>query len=460
MSSEIIDNFERLVSMRGVKKCIENKDYLSLAMYLGKKYCGFTDDDIDYIEHFWDPAFNKGWFYASKQMVVEEFGYKESGHVMRDFHNKLIDNYDDKVDYLQVNEDHKLVKAHCDKNLNGKKHGGVPKKYFIISGECFKMLLQSAQTERGREIRKYYIRVESLCAIFNKFLFMYMSHREQEQVKLLIEEKKKIENELKKEAIRYQNLFNINKELLSYKKFIEKNERIYIVSSWNYARQGIFKIGQTKNMQSRSSQHNNTRIGGDKFKILEEFKVNDSQAVEKIIHRKLKGLLVKDTKEFFMCPFRYIKQIVAMIVKNDDEENDSVNTLIDAVFELKQNSSDPSTWLSDHEREIFGEEMKLILPAPPEIDENGEEIPPEQRTERKEYKFDVTTATAEQKQAFVAEVIDAYRRTIGDQQLKWKDIQSQIISATGIPKYKFKALDWKPLVQTENSSRQLSIRWR
>ncbi len=41
-------------------------------------------------------------------------------------------------------------------------------------------------------------------------------------------------------------LHNIQKELLTYKKRIAKGEIVYIVSSENYARQGIYKIGRTK----------------------------------------------------------------------------------------------------------------------------------------------------------------------------------------------------------------------
>ncbi len=72
-----------------------------------------------------------------------------------------------------------------------------------------------------------------------------------------------LQQELKEKDDQLNRLHNIQKELLSYKKRVVKEETVYIVSTANYARQGIFKIGRTKTkMQFRSSSHNTTHVQG------------------------------------------------------------------------------------------------------------------------------------------------------------------------------------------------------
>jgi hypothetical protein len=254
--------------------------------------------------------------------------------------------------------------------------------------------------------------------------------KELEDSKKLIEEK---DNIIKAKDEQTNRIHNVNIELLTYKKLNELNESIYIVATHRYATQGIFKIGRTKNMKTRTSGHNNTHIAGDKVKVLKEFKVNDSILMENYIHKKLKGLLVNGEKEFFIAPYDLLLNIIEVVIHNDSEHNDLINSIIDTVNKLKYNQYNADHWMSGIPENTFHDEMKLIVPG--DFNEPDEVVSV----------FDVSNATEVQKKAFVAQCILAYQQTITEpqQQLVWKAFQTYLIEQLSMPKYKYKALQWR-----------------
>lgn len=256
------------------------------------------------------------------------------------------------------------------------------------------------------------------------------------------------ELEIKEKDDQLNRLHNIQKELLSYKKRISKEETIYIVSTSNYARQGIFKIGRTKTKMSfRNSSHNNTHISGDKVKVIKEFKVNDAVLVERNIHTKLNGLLLDGEREFFMCPYDLLESIVDVIINHDDEENEIVNKIIDTVYKLKQQSFNAVDWTQGIHEDIFIETLTIT---------NGEE---------KLAELDISSWDEENKKEFVATCIKAYikqNNALDEQnfQIMWKAFQLFMISQLSIPKSRFKSGEWKPFVKEEVTKEKLAIKWR
>ena len=296
-------------------------------------------------------------------------------------------------------------------------------------------MLMKCGTKKGDKVCDYYLKVEQLAIFMKDYIVALHAHLMQKQ---LTEQKQIIEAkdaaiEAKDAAI--NRIHNVNIELLSFKKLNEKNESIYIVATFRYATMGVYKIGRTKCMKARTSGHNNTHIAGDKVKVLKEFKVNDSVAVENYIHRKLKGLLVNGEKEFFVCPYDLLENIINVVVRDDDTHNTLIDSVVDTVNQLKCSNYNPERWMSGIDTTIFRDEYQLISPstepdAEPEI----------QAT------FDVTIATEDQKKAFVAQCVQAYRVTITEpNQLIWKPFQAYLITQLQIPKYRFKSLYWKPL---------------
>jgi hypothetical protein len=225
-------------------------------------------------------------------------------------------------------------------------------------------------------------------------------------------------------------------QVITYKKLTEKNESIYIAATHTYATQGIFKIGRTKCIKSRTSGHNNTHVSGDKVKVLKEFKVNDSVSMENYIHKKLKGLLVNNEKEFFKCPYNLLEDILDEIINNDEEHSKHINSIIDLVFQLKSTNYSSDKWMEGIDPDVFKDEFQLIST-------NNTEA---------EAVFDMTSATIQQKKEFVSKCVDAYKTTIEvPNAVIWKVFQNFLISQLKIPKYKYKALEWKPLFNELNA---------
>jgi prophage antirepressor-like protein len=260
----------------------------------------------------------------------------------------------------------------------------------------------------------------------------YNLNKELEQARQQLAQKNKYIEEKEEE---YNRLHNINAELLSYKKLSEKNESIYMVSTRNYIKHGLIKVGRTKNLKARGQTHNTSHPTGDKIKILYEFKVNDSALVESIIHKKINGLRPDKHSEFFMCPYDLLHDIIDLIVNYDCAENEAVNKLIDAVYRLKQQRFTLTDWTSGLDMAIFEENMKLVENV---TNAEGEEV------EVKRAKFNITTATQPQKDAFIRDCMLAYQKNILEPHatLNWSTFRPHLIDQL-IPKSKFKALEWR-----------------
>ncbi len=267
----------------------------------------------------------------------------------------------------------------------------------------------------------------------------------QQKVMFLEEKNKQIEAE-------NNRLHNTQKELLSYKKRVSKDETIYIVSTKNYARQGIYKIGRTKNkMKTRSSSHNTTHVAGDKVKVLKEFKVNDATLVERNIHTKLNGLLIDNEKEFFMCPFNLLVNIVDVIVNNDQEENELVNSIIETVYKLKNIQFNPSDWMTGIPEGAFAEVFTI------------------QHNDQTPVVLDISNWTTRHKKDFIDRCIQEYvaqqNKVDQEYQMCWKTLQKyiydQLSAQLTIPRSKFKVTEWKPYVKDcVDDKENLSIKWR
>jgi hypothetical protein len=416
--------------MTSIQETLVKYNYAELTQQQLAEHMDFSADEQRMLTMFWEPTFNSGWVYLSPTMITQEMGYKQVSHFYKD---TLYTSYVKDIDYVEIKKDDELVKlykmlAEEISSLGKKVHtGGKAKKYYKITGKTLKKMLMKCGTKKGDQICDYYLKVEQL-AIFMKD---YISSLHKHILETKLAEKDSI---IENNEAKINRIHLLNEEYLSYKKLNEKNETIYIVSTYDYATQGIYKVGKTKKlMKTRSSSHNTTHVSGDKVKVLKEFKVNDCSLVEKMIHNKLKGLLVKGDQEMFMCPYDLLENLVDVIVNDDNAHNSLVNSIIDTVNTMRSSKYSPDKWTSGIDMSIFNEEMQLIIP-------NDSDVPEIQA------RFDMTSATDLQKKAFVEQCIEAYKKTIQDPQiLVWREFTKYLFQQLPIPKYQYKALQWKPI---------------
>ncbi len=173
-------------------KCVSNEELA--------KYIGFNKREMNMMNAFWGPCFNKNWMYLYPEFIRDELGYKTT----HDFYNTVLRNgeYKEEEDYKQVSKEHELVgKFYHDCNRDRKLPGNKAS-YYIITGKCLKLILMSLRTQIAVETRKYYIKVEELAIFMNDYTQELQKelYKKQLEVKdqLLIESKKDLEEEKNK----------------------------------------------------------------------------------------------------------------------------------------------------------------------------------------------------------------------------------------------------------------------
>ncbi len=208
MSVEII-NYTKLINE---KIYTENINPIVLAKYIGKNYCSFNENELKMLEIYWEPAFNKNWLYAHDDMVENIFGHKNGKDMMYNFSNKLKKEFDENIDFQVVSSNHEIVQFYCSlSDTTNKSRGGHNKNHYIITGETFKQILMGSNLEKGKQMKKYYIKVENLARMTINAISKcckYLSDKQlQEKEKLLLESKEAYEKQQKElEEAKQKNL--------------------------------------------------------------------------------------------------------------------------------------------------------------------------------------------------------------------------------------------------------------
>ena len=194
-------------------------------------------------------------------------------------------------------EDYKIMLFHTEKRKN---EGGFNKEDVMLNIDTFKNLCMMAKTQKGKEIRKYYVKLEN---IYNEI------------IKSEIEEQKKILEEQKKQI-----------QLLENKPETEgfggKSGFIYIIR--DEATSNIYKIGLGEDANKRYMALNSVSTQKS-LKLISTFKTNNTKNAEKIIHLLLDPFKIKKRNEWFcFCnetEFNYAIYIIKRAIEFTDKYN-------------------------------------------------------------------------------------------------------------------------------------------
>ena len=178
-------------------------------------------------------------------------------------------------------EDYKILLVRTDEQVL---HGGHNKGTVMLNVDTFKNLCMLAKTNKGKVIRKYYVKLES---VYNEIVKEQLEQRELEH---------------------QQQLQAKEQELLRYKEKtyeeIEKTGHIYVIKT-----DGGTKVGKTKdavNKRIRGLQTGNV----NNIEILLDFRTSNPDLLEKCAHYILDRYRCNSNREFFDCDINYIKTIV------------------------------------------------------------------------------------------------------------------------------------------------------
>jgi phage anti-repressor protein len=193
--------------------------------------------------------------------VFRMIGFANKGNAMKTIKNNFTEG-----------EDYKKLLFHMEKQVqNGRNLGGagLNQETVMLNVDTFKNLCMLAKTERGKEIRKYYVKLEN---VYNEIVM--------EEIK---ENKKELE-ESKKELATLKKL----KTKKWYNQ--EPGDTIYAIKIDN-----IIKIGKTRNIKARESYYTQNQTG-DVFYIK---KCHNCDLSEKVIHHMLDKHRLENNKEWF-----------------------------------------------------------------------------------------------------------------------------------------------------------------
>lgn len=186
-----------LIIENALKITKDNKPISNLEL---AKLSGFNEKECEMLQMFWQPAFNNSWIYLNDEIIQTYLTNDVSKDYLQNFYKRiLLKTYEEGIDYKEVSKDNELVKSHSSKMKNRKSHSskmvdeksylpkmvGNRKKYYIVSGECYKCLLMNSKAKLGKDTRKYFIKVEQLAIRMKDYLnFVNMVAKDMEIKKI------------------------------------------------------------------------------------------------------------------------------------------------------------------------------------------------------------------------------------------------------------------------------------
>ena len=185
------------------------------------------------------------------------------------------------------------------------------KTYLFVAPIVYKELLMLIKTNKGKEIRSYYIELEQIFKFYNKYVQIYNSSKLENMQKYLELEKEKNES--------------MNQKIIEMKT-LEEDEYVYICTNSIHDMNNIYKIGKCRSLKARLSSYNTGHLGAQKYYYCYSFKCHNSRTLEELIHNFLKPYSIKN--EMYKIKFEYLKNIVEYICNTYSEVTKVVNRFI------------------------------------------------------------------------------------------------------------------------------------
>ena len=232
--------------------------------------------------------------------VFKMIGFANKGNAMKTIKSNFIKDEDYKVVIFRTEKnqkagrsEHETLLFHAEKQKKtDETRGGHNKEDIMLNVDTFKNLCMLAKTDKGKEIRKYYVKLEN---IYNKIIKEEIedNKKELENTQKLLEEKETL---LEKQGQKLTKLTRV----ISHK----IGESIYIFEC-KYLEETIYKIGRTKNANKRESALITGNFNG---KVVFHYPCLNSVLLEKLVHQLLDEFRLDVNREWFDCSLEKIKE--------------------------------------------------------------------------------------------------------------------------------------------------------
>ena len=184
------------------------------------------------------------------ETLVKLVGFAHKKNAKRTLENNFTKDEDYKI-LLLPKEHNKKVLLSKEQNLNTKDLGGRPEEQVMLNIDTFKNMCMLVKTEKSKEIRKYYVKLEN---IYNKIV-----KEEIKNQKLLLEKEKENTRKLLKEKetqLENKDLENKRKVEMTLKNSFNKRNLVYLIKI-TINDEIIYKFGHTDDISTRLRAHKN-----------------------------------------------------------------------------------------------------------------------------------------------------------------------------------------------------------
>lgn len=235
-------------------------DNLSLKDFL-KKYSTLSNDFIDDFYTIYDfNEYNNNDFIIDIDIVVKWLDSRKSR-----IKETLVNTYNLNIDY-------KISKEKPNSKISKSN-----KEIILLTPDCFKRLCLLSKTEKGEEVRTYFIELEKLINNYKNYII--------------------------------DSLKSTVKVLENNQKPIPKNIKgvVYILKSPKDI-DGIYRFGKTKDFYNRLTNYNSAN--SDKMQVMFIFETKNTQQIEDCVISQIKQFRYKKRKDFYQINIDIIKQLI------------------------------------------------------------------------------------------------------------------------------------------------------
>ena len=145
-------------------------------------------------------------FVIDLEDVVEWTGYSDKVHLK---HQVLVKNFKEGIDYKIVTQssDEVLLSKKREQKLREENRGGSNKQTILLTVDCAMEICLLVNTERGKQVRHYYMKIEKIMKNDIKLKFEEQQNQMSDQ-KRIIDEKQKILDEQQKQIKKLEDKKN------------------------------------------------------------------------------------------------------------------------------------------------------------------------------------------------------------------------------------------------------------
>jgi len=262
--------------------------------------------------------------------VFKMIGFANKGNAKRTLENNFTKEEDYKIISIKNNVKKQLLRT---EKLGG---SGILQEDIMLNVDTFKNLCMLAKTEKGKEIRKYYVKLENL---YNKIIKeeieqnKLLLEQEKENTTKLIEEKENKEKELIQTQLELKKEKSHKNQILRRKYYDAKpGNVVYLYKDNETNDKSLLKIGKSKNISEREKTYSNLSKNGTLVYVK---RCLNCDLTESLLHHLLDKYRVNSMQEWFELPSEEFGiKIIDTIVYLMDSQIESIDTFIPNLYTL------------------------------------------------------------------------------------------------------------------------------